>query len=186
MAVPAGSPNVPEPFAAMVRLADAAVWAGAILPRQLPKIASEMLSIDMDSPVLRRLAALDLAPFDPRDARDGLDELLGESGVQRFPIGERIDQVAHLVATAYDSGRLTTSDMFGLFHQLALAGDYPDNYEVMYLYGLEDEWRSDWGRLTAEVEEDARKKTRSLALRRPPPPACLVDAVGTTKPRGSH
>lgn len=168
-------------LASTLELVDAALWAGVVYPERLPSIATWLLAEGADTSTLRVLAGLDLAPFDPREARDLFLDLLAETSVERLAVKVRVERVAHLLAVAHQNRKLSTAAMFSRFHQLALAADYPDHYEVMYLYGLEDEWRGAWGRTRPEVEAGACQMTGRLVLRRPLPPIGVVNAVGDSE-----
>jgi hypothetical protein len=60
---------------------------------------------------------------------------------------------------------------------LAVAAGYPDDVEVMSLYGLEDEWDAGWGRTNDQIETEVHLVLGRLARRFDPPHSALVNAV---------
>jgi hypothetical protein len=158
-------------------VADAAVWAGVIMPEGLPTIATDLLAHGEDSPQLRTLAGLDLEPFDPRDARELFDEVLLENAVRPADPPWRVRAAAHLIANALVANVMTVDRALGLFTRLADVAGYPDDREVMRLCSLEDELLGGRGRSRAEVEVEAREIAASIARSAKPPSVVLLEAV---------
>lgn len=156
---------------------DDALWAGVLLPESLPSIATDLLARGADTPSLRLLAGLDLAPFDPRDARDLFLDTLSETSTRARPIPDRVEAAAHLLAVAATTRGLTTQATLHRFYLLAVATDYPEDDEVMRLCGLDDEWIGGWGRTRPEIEAEVRGITTAIASRHQPPPPAVLDAV---------
>jgi hypothetical protein len=160
--------------------ADAAVWAGVVMPERLPAIATRLLVQGADSPALRELAGLDLAPFDPRDALDLLGSLLDESGVTIEPIADRTRRAAQVLAAAMLANLVSTPDSLHLFQRMAVAADYPNDPEIMALYGLDNEWSGGWGRQHEEIETEVRSEAARIVERGGSPTEIVVSCVRFT------
>lgn len=127
---------------------------GVLLPEHLPRIATELLTCGADTPALRRLAGLDLGPFDPRDALELFWDVLLDLGIDDGQ-DAAVGVAARLLGTAAQVHRLSTGDVLRRFYRLAVAADYPNDHEaVMRLYGLDDEWNGGWGRTREQIESE--------------------------------
>lgn len=161
----------------VLEVVDCAVWAGVLLPEHLPSIATHLLADGADTPALRWLAGMDLAPFDPRDARASLLDVLAETATPERSRFERVEAAAYAVSVATTSSLLSTGDALRRFSRLAVANEYPDHDEVMRLYGLLDEWVGGWGRSHAAIETEVSGLLAAIASRHDPVPSVVVEAV---------
>ena len=162
-----------------VELVDAAVWAEVIRPDRLPAIATELLVAGADSPALRTLAGADVGPHDHRDVLDAFAALVGELGVTRASVRRRTAMVTHLIAVALADGVVAPPDALPAFSRLAIAAEYPDDEDLMRLYGLEDEWAGRWGRLRGDIEKEVLAIARDVASRDGRPPQFVVAALAS-------
>lgn len=156
---------------------DAALWAGIVFPEHLPNIAAELLAAGADSPALRALAGADLEPTDPRDTRDLFLTLLDEQGTPELGVDGRVQVAAQLVAVAVVAHRIGLKEGVRRVSGLVMAARYPDNPDLMGLFGIGDEWEGGWGRSQVELEAEVRETFNRLSQGAGPAPAFLIDAV---------
>lgn len=162
-------------------LADDCLWAGVLYPDFLPEVATDLLVRGLDTPALRELAGLDLEPFDPREARDLWETVTREVGVPDRDRGARVVSAAQALAASASTRSLPTDVVLRRFFCLTLAGDYPDDSDLMRLYGLDDEYRDDWGRSRAEIEIEVKGLLARLSARAQPPSPVLIEAVANSQ-----
>ena len=160
-----------------VGLVSDALWVGVLRPESLPSIATDLLVRGADTPALRNLAGFDLRPFDPRDAADMFGEVVAETATPIVAAPGRLGRAAHVLATVWSEGVLSSGAILKCFFELAVAMDYPDHEQVMRLYSLEDEWSGEWGRTRAEIEAEVAGIMTALSADRPAVPLVILEAI---------
>ena len=150
-----------------VAAATAAVQTGLAAPEALPGWATSLLVEGQDSPALRELAGLDLALYDPYDARDLFAKATDELGYDAVPEDDAVARSACLIARCTLDSRLSCQQCTHLFYRLAVRRyeSWPRyDPEVGRLFGLDDEWEVPWRDL-ADVEADVLLSCRELLIR---------------------
>ena len=153
---------------------------GVLQSDHLPQYATELLVAGVDTPSLCELAGLDLGPFDTRDAIDLLGAAIEEAGV-RHSGATAVARAAQVLAVAELEPERSVALTLRRFARLAVRAGYPDDADVMNLYGLDDEWdNAGWGRSDDQIEAEVHVILGRLARRFDPPHAALVNAVAAS------
>ncbi|MBJ7610589.1 MAG: hypothetical protein JF887_14370 [Candidatus Dormibacteraeota bacterium] len=141
-------------------LADALHRNGLLHGTRLPAAATAALALGADSTTLRRLAGLDLEPFDAQEAVELLRTAMTEMEIERLTDVDAVHWSAWYLGSKVLNGTLPPRGATGDFARLAVAADYPDEpRQLMRLYGLEDAWNpgilgsSATGEVLAAVQE---------------------------------
>lgn len=152
------------------------LWRDHLLdPDLLPEIATSLLVEGIDSPALRELAGLDLAPHDPREATECLNRVFEELQFSEPDLQTRICASSRLIGSEFMAGRLKARQVTRTFYLLGREWEYPSEPpEVMSLFDLDSAWDERWkepevvsGWVTDEVDS---LLGRSEVKRWPAPP----------------
>jgi hypothetical protein len=122
------------------------LWRERLLsPDSLSDVATELLVEGLDSPALRDLAGLDLAPHDPRETTECLRQVFEELDITEPDLHTRICIASRLVGSEFQGGRFTARQVTRSFHLLSGQWEYPqDPPEVMSLADLDSSWDDHW------------------------------------------
>lgn len=156
--------------------------SGLVLPEALPLVATEFLVSGLDSPALRDLAGLDLAPFTAGEAADLVEKVFDEMGVAQPAEVQRLEIASALLLHEYQVGTRTARQTTRAFYHLAWRESYPSEPpELMDLYQLDDAWHLEAeGVVVAAVSGDARRLLERLGLSHWQPPEALRAALMLT------
>lgn len=181
---PSGFVTPDEPLAALAApsilgLTSALLDVGILLPEALPGIATQMLVDGLDTPALREMAGLDLAPYDPRDARDIFVRVLEEADQPLVTGAQAVTVATAFLAAMVMAGRMPEQDATHCFYLLAIATEYSATPPaLMHMYSLDDDW--DMGGpevIEREVRDTARQLLDRLDLLGWTPPEAVVTSV---------
>jgi len=152
----------------------------------LPALATDLLVAGVDTPSLRELAGIDLGPFDARDAADLFDRVVGEAQVSSHSRAEAVGRAAQVLAVVALDDQRPIGPTLRWFNRMTLTARYQVDDDVMYLFGVADEWGAGWGRSDDEIRIDVEQALERLAGRFERPHQAVVDsvAVSTRNPQG--
>lgn len=157
--------------------------SGILFPEALPGIATQLLVDGHDSPSLRDLAGLDLAPYDFRDAADLLERIIPEMGIDEPSISRRLEIAAAILAYQCVANEISPRRTTHRFYSLAVREQYPkEPKEIMEFFILDDSWDTvplTSGELDSEITVKASNYLDQHMFRGWKPPQAVLDGILT-------